>query len=59
VEIDFAVDVKTREVVAVGVTTDDKHNSEVLPSLMMDASRRRLISEACMYGRGIRLRKVL
>jgi hypothetical protein len=32
------------------VTTDDKHDSEALPSLMADASRHRLISEACMDG---------
>jgi hypothetical protein len=32
------------------VTIDDKHDSEVLPSLIMDASRYRLISEAFMDG---------
>jgi anthranilate phosphoribosyltransferase len=32
------------------VTKDDKHDSEVLPSLIMDASRYRLISEAYMDG---------
>jgi len=32
------------------VTTDDVHDSEVLPSLMANASRCRLISEACMDG---------
>ena len=32
------------------VTKDDKHDSEVLPSLIMDASRYRLISEAFMDG---------
>jgi hypothetical protein len=32
------------------VTTDDKHEFEALPSLIVNASRRRLISEACMDG---------
>jgi len=50
VKIHFAVDVRTREVVAMDVTTDDMHDSEVLPSLIMDASRHRLISEAYMDG---------
>jgi len=30
------------------VTTDDIHDSKVLPSLIADASRHRLISEAYM-----------
>ena len=48
VKIHFAVDVKTKEVVAMDVTTDDIHDSKALPSIMADASRHRLISEACM-----------
>ena len=32
------------------MTTDDIHDSEVLPNLIMDASRHRLISEAYMDG---------
>jgi len=32
------------------VTTDDMHDSEVLPGLMANASMYRLISEACMDG---------
>jgi hypothetical protein len=32
------------------ITTDDMHDSKVLPSLIMNASRYRLISEACMDG---------
>jgi hypothetical protein len=32
------------------VTTDDIHDSEVLPSLIANASRHRLLSEACMDG---------
>jgi len=39
-----------KEVLAMYVTTDDIHDSEVLPSMMADASRHRLISEACMDG---------
>jgi len=50
VKIHFAVDVKTKEVVAMEVTTDDTHDSEVLPNLIMNASRHRLISEAYMDG---------
>jgi transposase len=50
VKIHFAVDVKTKEVLAMDVTTDDVHDSEVLPSLIANASKHRLISEACMDG---------
>lgn len=32
------------------MTTDDTHDSEVLPNLIMNASRHRLISEAYMDG---------
>jgi hypothetical protein len=39
IKIHFAVDVRTKEVVAMEVTTDDVHDSEVLPSLIMNASR--------------------
>jgi len=53
VKIHFAVDVRTKEVLAMDVTTDDTHDSEVLPNLIMDASRHRLIFEACMDGWGI------
>jgi hypothetical protein len=41
----FAVDVRTREVVSMDVTTDDVHDSKVLPRLMIDASMNRLIAE--------------
>jgi len=44
------VDVKTKEILAMEVTTDDIHDSEALPSIMANASRHRLISEACMDG---------
>jgi len=50
VKIHFAVDVKRGEVVAMDVTTDDMHDSEVLPSIIANASRHRLISEACIDG---------
>jgi hypothetical protein len=50
VKIHFAVDVKTKEVLAMYVTTDDTHDSKALPGLMANASRHRLISEACMDG---------
>jgi len=50
IKVHFAVDVKTREVLAMYVTTDDIHDSEALPSIMADASRHRLIPETCMDG---------
>jgi hypothetical protein len=50
IKIHFVVDAITKEVLAMEVTTDDAHDSEVLLSLMANASRYRLISEACMDG---------
>ena len=50
IKIHSAVDVKTKEVLAMDVTTDDIHDSKALPSLIMNVSRYRLISEACMDG---------
>ena len=50
VKVHFAIDVKTKEIVAMDVTMDDRHDSEALPSLMVDASRHRAIIEACMDG---------
>jgi hypothetical protein len=50
IKIHFAVDVITKEVLAMEVTTDDVHDSEVLPSLIMNASRHRAIIEACIDG---------
>jgi hypothetical protein len=38
VKIHFAVDVKTKEVLAMDVTTDDAHDSKALPSIMANAS---------------------
>jgi hypothetical protein len=46
IKIHFAVDVRTREVVSMDVTTDDVHDSKVLPRLMIDVSMNRLIAEA-------------
>jgi hypothetical protein len=50
IKIHFVVDVRTREVVSMDVTTDDVHDSEVLPRLMIDVSMNRLIAEAYMDG---------
>jgi hypothetical protein len=50
IKIHFAVDAKTKEIIAMEVTTDDVHDSKVLPSLIMNASRHRLIYEAFMDG---------
>ena len=50
VKIHFAVDVKTKEILAMDVTTDDIYDSEALPSLIAGVSRYRLISEAYMDG---------
>jgi hypothetical protein len=50
VKMHFAVDVRTREVLAMDAATDDMHDSEAIPSLIMDASRHRLIVEACVDG---------
>jgi len=50
VKMHFAVDVKTKEVLAMEVTTDDMHDSEVLPSIIANASRHRTIIEAYMDG---------
>jgi len=46
VKIHFAVDIKTREVVSMDITTDDIHDSKVLPGLMIDSSMNKLIAEA-------------
>ncbi|MEM2541114.1 MAG: transposase, partial [Candidatus Methanomethylicia archaeon] len=41
---------KTKEVLAMEVTTDDFHDSEALPALIKDASKLRRVSEAVMDG---------
>ena len=50
IKIHFAVDVKTKEVLAMEVTTDDVHDSEALPALIKDSSKLRRVSEALMDG---------
>jgi hypothetical protein len=50
VKIHFAVDARTKEIIAMDVTTDDVHDSEVLPGIMANASRHRAIIEAFMDG---------
>ncbi|MEM1545749.1 MAG: transposase [Candidatus Methanomethylicia archaeon] len=50
IKIHFAVNVKTKEVLAMEVTTDDFHDSEALPALIKDASKLRRVSEAVMDG---------
>jgi hypothetical protein len=50
VKIHFAIDVRTKEVLAMDATKDHKHYSEALPSLMSGASGHRTIIEACMDG---------
>jgi hypothetical protein len=39
VKLHFAVNVETKEVVAMEITTDDVHDSEVFPALLEDAER--------------------
>jgi len=46
VKLHFAVDVETKEVVAMEVSTDDTHNVKAFPGLVEEAERRRRIKEA-------------
>jgi len=50
IKIHFAVDINTKEAISMDVTTDDVHDSEVLPRLLKDASRNRDVIEAFMDG---------
>jgi hypothetical protein len=50
IKMHFAVNVKTKEVAATHVTTDDVHDAEVPPSIMANASRHRATIEAFMDG---------
>jgi hypothetical protein len=50
IKIHFAVDINTKEVISMDVTTDDIHDSEVLPRLLKDASINRDVIEAFMDG---------
>ena len=46
VKLHFAVDVETKEVVAMEVSTDDTHDVKALPRLVEKAGKRRRISQA-------------
>ena len=48
VKIHFAVNVETKEVVSMEVTTDDVHDSKALQSLVDKAEQHAEIAEACM-----------
>jgi hypothetical protein len=48
IKIHFAVDINTKEAISMDVTTDDVHDSEVLPRLLKDASMNRDVIEAFM-----------
>jgi hypothetical protein len=50
IKIHFTVDINTKEVISMDVTTDDVHDSEVLPRLLKDASMNRDVAEAFMDG---------
>jgi hypothetical protein len=50
IKIHFAVDINTKEVISMDVTTADIHDSEVLPRLLKDASMNRDVAEAFMDG---------
>jgi hypothetical protein len=50
IKIHFTVDINTKEVISMDVTTDDIHDSEVLPRLLKDASMNRDVAEAFMDG---------
>lgn len=50
VKIHFAVNVETKEVVAMEVTTDDTHDSKVFPRLLKKAERRGRVSKVYVDG---------
>jgi hypothetical protein len=50
IKIHFLVDINTKEVISMDVTTDDVHDSEVIPRLLKDASMNRDVAEAFMDG---------
>jgi hypothetical protein len=50
IKIHFVVDINTKEVISMDVSTDDVHDSEVLPRLLKDASMNRDVAEAFMDG---------
>lgn len=47
-KVHFAVDSRTKEVIAMEVTTDDFYDSDALPAPIRNASSRRRIDEAIM-----------
>jgi hypothetical protein len=58
IKINFLVDINTKEVISIDVTTDDVHDSEVIPRLLKDASMNRDVAEAFMDGAYILLRRM-
>jgi hypothetical protein len=50
IKIHFVVDIITKEVISMDVTTDDVHDSEAIPRLLKDASMNRDVAEAFMDG---------
>jgi hypothetical protein len=50
IKIHFVVDINTKEAISMDMTTDDVHDSEVLPRLLKDASMNRDVAEAFMDG---------
>jgi hypothetical protein len=50
IKIHFVVDINTKEVISMDVSTDDVHDSEVLPRLLKDASMNSDVIEAFMDG---------
>jgi hypothetical protein len=50
IKIHFAVDIKTKEVISMDVTTDDVHDSKVLQELLKDTSMNRDVIKAFMDG---------
>ena len=50
IKLHLAVDTETKEVVALEVSTDDTHDSKVLPGLLGEAEKRRGVSK--VYGDG-------
>jgi hypothetical protein len=55
IKIHFVVDINTKEVISMDVSTDDVHDSEVLPRLLKDASMNRDV----IYGWCIRYREFI
>jgi hypothetical protein len=56
IKIHFMVNVGTKETLTMEIIKDDAHNLDALPNLIMDASRYKLIAEACVIGHMIHLK---